>query len=111
MEATSLSSGQLTDQKGIENKLTLLSALLESYRDARRTFVSALSNAKNPLLNPDISDSFKESITEGAGTLSFRRETPSVITLQEENESWENLCWLCGQEIKRTQPLLQNVSN
>lgn len=95
MEATNISYSQLIDQKDIQNKLTLFSGLLESCRAARRIFVDALAKGKNPLLNPDISDAFNETITEGEGTLSFPHEKPSIITLQEENAAWGNLCWLC----------------
>ena len=50
------------------------------------------------MLNPDISDSFKETITEREGKPFFSREEPSVITMQEENRQWGDLCWLCEQE-------------
>ena len=88
-------------------KMPLLSVLLERCRQTRHTFVGAFSKVQNPFLDPEVAEAF-ETLTKGDKDDSFfEKKKPIVTSLQEESDAWENLCWLCNDEIKRTQDLIQ----
>ena len=93
-------------QGAVEQKLHTLSSLLARCQEARRTFVSALATLKNPSLNPAISESFEKLIDDGEKH--FADEKPALTTFHEESAHWGNLCFLCENELKKTQATLQN---
>lgn len=101
MTAIDVPAGQSQSQVAIEQRLATLSSLLTRCREARRTFVSALSTSKNPSLNPQTSEPFEKLIDDGDNH--FSDEKPSLITFQEENAHWGTLCLLCENELKKAQ--------
>lgn len=106
MTAIDVPAGQSQSQEAVEQKLHTLSSLLARCQEARRTFVSAIATLKNPSLNPAISESFEKLIDDGDNH--FSDEKPSLTTFQEESIHWENLCFLCENEVKKAQATLQN---
>src|ERR1700722_8877719 len=96
-------------KKKKKQKLRVLSSLLESCKEASRTFVSALAEVKNPFLNSETTEALEKLIDVDRY---FPGDyNPMIMTLQEENAEWGNLCFLCENEIKRTQAELRNISN
>ncbi len=108
METVSVFVDQALDQKTIERKLSVLSPFLKKCRDARRTFIVEFSEGKNPLLNPEVAESFERLINDD-NISAFDKQT--AISLQEENEEWDALCTLCENEMKRVQGELHQVIN
>lgn len=100
METVNTYADKGLDQKTVERKLSILSKILQNCMDARRTFISEFAECKNPQLNPELSASFDKLIADGS---IYTMDKPSIITLQEENTEWGNLCQLCENEIRRAE--------
>jgi hypothetical protein len=108
METVNISGSQPLDQKTIEQKLSVLLPLLKNCKDSRRAFISEFSESKNPQMHPEVSESLERLINDDS-TSAFDKRT--VVSLQEENQEWGNLCTLCENEVKRSQDELRQILN